>query len=155
VKLDKFGPWAIYRTLIGGTWLITTAALLKAGVRLEDAVRQTAEGADPWLSDRLKAITSGLSRGMNLGESMLRSGYDFPDVDIIDDLMIYSKYSGVDSAMESLAKQWVNDSVEIVKLKMGAIFSIGIVVVALTIGFLVGGFIDMQMQMTDIVKRGF
>lgn len=153
-SFDRFGPWAIYRTMIGGTWLITMSALVGAGVRIEEAVKQTSSGAAPWIKQRLDGVQVGLGRGLNLGEAMQRFGHGFPDRDIVDDLVIFSRYSGVEDALESIARQWIKDSVDAVKMKMGAIFAICIILVALLIAFLVGGFVDMQLQMTQLIKRG-
>ncbi|MDV6321525.1 hypothetical protein, partial [Chromohalobacter sp. HP20-39] len=53
-----------------------------------------------WLASRLLAISSGTRNGFDLATSMMRTGHDFPSVDLIDEI---GEYMGKADSSEKLA----------------------------------------------------
>jgi len=155
VKLDKYPPYNVYRMLQGGTWIISLAALVSAGVRVENAIQQLGEGAGKWLSDRTQACLRGMRSGLSLGDALAKTGYEFPDKDIIDDLGVYSRLSGVDQALSVIGKEWIAEGVENIQGMMKVIFGISVLVVGLFIAFMVGGLIGMELQMSSIMQNSY
>lgn len=149
---DRAPPYSIYRVVVGGTWLITLAALVEAGVRIEDAVTKTAAGASGWLRERVEGALRGLKQGFNLGEALARTGLNFPDREIIDDLAIYAQMNGFEVALATVGREWIEEAVEIIDARMKLVFAVCLVVVALLIGFMIVGFIDMQVQFSQAMK---
>lgn len=152
VKFDRYIPYSIYRMLQGGTWMISLAALVNAGVRMETAIEDLKKGANNWMETRLNACLRGMRQGLTLGDALVKSGYEFPDREIIDDLGVYSKLSGIEDALTVVGKEWVDDGVERIQGLMKAVFGISVLVVGLFIAFMVGGLIGMEMQMTELIK---
>jgi type II secretory pathway component PulF len=155
IVFDRYPPYSIYRIMIGGTWMISFAALVAAGVRLENALQYLARGASPWLELRINTCLIGMRSGLSVGESLARSGHEFPDPEIIDDLSVYSKLSGFDEAISILGREWISESVDRIQGMMKAVFSFSILVVGLFIAFMVGGLIGMELQMSQIMRSSY
>jgi len=155
VKLDRYVPFSIYRMLQGGTWMISLAALVEAGVRMEVAIEKLGEGGSNWLVTRLQACLRGMRAGLNLGDALAKSGYEFPDREIIDDLGVYAKLSGIEQALSTVGREWVDDGVEKIQEMMKVIFGLSVLTVGLFIAFMVSGLIGMELQMTSLVQRSY
>lgn len=155
IKLDQYPPYNIYRMLQGSTWMISFAALVSAGVRVENALMQLADGAQPWLHARVQSCLRGMRSGLNAGDALAKAGYGFPDLEIIDDLGVYSKLSGFDQALAIIGKEWITESVESIDIMMKIIFGISLLFVGGFVAFMVGGLIGMELQMAEILKTTY
>lgn len=153
VVLDRYPPYSIYRIVQGSTWLIGLSSMLEAGVRLETALQQLSEMADKWLANRINSAVRGMRAGLQLGDALNRSGYEFPDREIIDDLGVYSSLSGFDEALSILGREWLNESVEQIKARMNVVFGVALLSVAVLVGTMVGGMMTMQLQMSQIIQQ--
>jgi len=152
IKLDTWPPYNIYRMLQGSTWMISFASMVAAGVRIENALQQMAVGTAPWMKTRIEACLRGMRAGLNPGDALHKSGYGFPDKEIIDDLAVYARLSGFDQALAIIGKEWITESVEQIQGMMKVIFGISILIVGLFIAFMVGGLIGMELQMAAIMQ---
>jgi type II secretory pathway component PulF len=150
---DKFPPYSIFKTIQASAWLIGLAALLEAGVRLENAMAQLSSGMGAWLQSRTQPVLQGVQSGMSLGDSLVSSGYDFPDLEIIDDIQTYSSVSGVEIAIGVIGRESLISAKEKIDVKMKIISGLALFVVALTIGFLIGGVINMQQQLGQLIQQ--
>ena len=153
VTLDRYPPYSVYRIVQGSTWLIGLSSMLEAGVRLENGMEQLSSMADKWLSNRIDAALRNMRSGLQLGDALNRSGYEFPDREIIDDLGVYSSLSGFDEALRILGREWLTESVEQIKQRMSTVFGIALLSVALLVGTMVGGMMNMQLQMAQIIQQ--
>ena len=153
VKMDRYPPYNIYRVVVGSTWLIGLSSMLEAGIRLENAMQQLADLADKWLKTRILGAMNGMRSGLTMGDALLRSGYEFPDREIIDDLGVYSSLSGFDEAISILGKEWLTESVTQIKGKMAVISGIALLSVACLVGTMVGGMMTMQLQMAQLIQQ--
>jgi len=154
IVADRYLPFSVYRVIHGSTWMISFAALVGSGMRIENALQQLSVGASPWMKARIDACLRGMRAGLNPGDALARSGYGFPDPEIIDDLGVYARLSGFDQALALLGKEWVTESVERIQGLMKAVFGVSILVVGLFIAFMVGGLIAMQLHMSDVMQGG-
>jgi type II secretory pathway component PulF len=152
IKVDTWPPYNIYRMLQGSTWMISFASLVAAGVRIENALQQMSIGTSPWMKARIDACLRGMRAGLNPGDALHKSGYGFPDREIIDDLAVYARLSGFDQALSIIGKEWITESVEQIQEMMKVIFGISILIVGLFIAFMVGGLIGMELQMASIMQ---
>lgn len=150
---DRYAPYSIYRIVVGSTWLIGLASMLEAGVRLETALHQLAELADKWLKTRINAAIRGMRSGLALGDALARTGYEFPDREIIDDLGVYSSLSGFDEALQTVGREWLKESVDQIKTRMNIVFGVSLLTVAVLVASMVGGMMSMQMQMTAAIQQ--
>jgi type II secretory pathway component PulF len=152
-KLDRYAPYNIYRVVIGSTWLIGLASMLEAGIRMEDAMQQLSDMADKWLKNRINGAMRGMRSGLSLGDALGKSGYEFPDKEIIDDLGVYSALSGFDEAISILGREWLTESVAQIKIKMNVVFGVALLSVAILVGTMVSGMMTMQLQMSQIIQQ--
>lgn len=153
VALDRFAPYSIYRIMQGSSWLIALSALVGAGIRIESAIEQLGNNASAWARLRSDSALKGLRAGRNLGESLERSGYEFPDREIISDIRLYATKSGFEDALRLIGDEWITASVERIQGLMGIIFGISMLIVGGVIMFIAAGFVAMQMQLTQILQR--
>lgn len=154
IKLDAYPPFSIYRLTQGSSWVISLAAMVETGERIEDAVKILGKNSSRWLNIRNAAILNGLRSGYNIGDAMVRTGTGFPDPDVIDDIAVYATVGGIDQALKMVSREWIKESVESIRSKMKLFFNVGIVTVGLVVGFMVSGLISMQLQMGQILKHG-
>jgi len=92
--LERFPPWSVYRKSRGAIFLLSLAAYMRAGFRLNDALQHLQDEATPWQSARIGAILNGIDAGLNLGDAMWEADTGFPDETVIAELMIYAKHKG-------------------------------------------------------------
>lgn len=155
IKLDRFIPYSIYRILIGSTWMISFAALVNAGVRIETALQQLESNSAPWLKVRIASCLRGMRSGLGVGDALAKAGYQFPDPEIIDDLGVYSKFSGFDQALDTIGREWITESVERIETLMKVVFGVSLLLVAALVIFEVGGLIAMELQMASIMQTRY
>ena len=155
VTFDRFMPYSIYRVLHGSTWMISFASLVNAGVRTESALEQLMAGASPWMKVRIQACLKGMRSGLNPGDALAKSGFGFPDIEIIDDLGVYARLSGFDIALATIGREWITESVERIQAMMKVVFGFSVLLVGLFIALMVGGLIGMELQMTQILQNSY
>lgn len=153
VKFDALPPFSIYRLIQGCSWIISLAAMVEAGERIEEAVKSLGKNSSPWLALRNAAILNGLRSGYNIGDAMVRSGTGFPDPEVIDDVSVYATVGGIDQALKMVSREWIKGSVDAIRGKMKVFFNVGIVSVGFVVAFMVSGLISMQVQMGQILKQ--
>lgn len=153
VWLDRYPPYNIYRVVNGSTWLIALSALVEAGLKIETALEQLREHSSPWLAERINGALAGMRSGFNLGDALTRAGHQFPDQEIIDDLGVYASLSGFDSALSMLGREWLDGAVGEIKGRMVVIFGFSIVLVGGLLAFVVGGMMEMQVQMSQLMQQ--
>lgn len=151
IKADRFPPYSIYRLTSGASWLISLSALIKSGVKLEVALQKLSHNSGRWMRNRIAASLAGMRAGLQLGEALAQSGYNFPDEEIIDDLQVYAKLAGFDEALSILGKEWIEEGVTRIKKQMGVLKSIAILFVAVVIAVEAGGMFAMQSQLQTIM----
>jgi len=153
VLLDRHVPFSIYRVMQGSSWLIALSALVQAGMRIETAIDQLGRNTSAWGRVRCEAALKGLRAGRDLGESLERSGNEFPDREIIADLRLYARRSGFDLALRTLGDQWITESVQGVTNLMNLVFAVAVLMVGLLVMFMAAGFLALQTQLMEIMRR--
>ena len=93
-------PFPLYREIAGFSRLLSFLALQRAGIPEVESLAAQVRTASPWLASRLLAISSGTRNGFDLATSMMRTGHDFPSVDLIDEI---GEYMGKADSSEKLA----------------------------------------------------
>lgn len=152
VWFDNIPPYSIYRMLRGSGFLVAFAALIGAGVTVEKAIERLRPGASPWLAERLDAVLEGIKSGSSFGVALRDARHNFPSRELIDDLVVYSSYSGFDKALNSLVDEWMNEGVERISTLMKAVNSAAIMGLALVVVWLVGGFFGIQNELAALAQ---
>ena len=144
--LDKVPPWSVYRIYSGSTFMISLAALIKAGVPIEAAIRFIRGQATPWMREYLSEMVGRLRSGVDQGAAM--------DVGLLGDALadtvaIYSKTTNFDAAMNTVGREAIKTGIEDIKAKAG----FAKIVATVLIGVFVGGRLDAMMGLSDAANR--
>ena len=149
VKFDKAPPWSIYRIFIGVGWLLSLAALVKAGTPVSKAMRSLRADASRYLLYRIDRALLFVNNGDNLGDALYRTGLGFPDEEVVGDLRIYAELDNFPNALEQLAQDWLESSVRDIDQKAAILNTIAILMIAAVVAWVVMGTFAMQEQMVS------
>lgn len=148
VFFDKFAPWSLYKMWQGSSFLLAISSLMAAGVKLDEtSLARIARKADPYLNERVRSIRKAISAGENLGDALYKSGYKFPDEDLIDDLQIYARLRGFDQNLINITSTWVDSLVERVNVTMKIVNTVILMLIAVVIGCLISAFYGVFQQL--------
>lgn len=148
VLFDRISPWSMYRMYAGTGFLISLAALIRAGVAVPEALRRLKRHASPYLAERIEATLYHINSGANLGEALQRTETNFPDREIIDDLRVYAALQGFEDALEQIAHEWLEMTVERVRAQARILNNLMLFILAGMIGWLAWGLFELQKQVT-------
>ena len=90
VIFDSIPPWSLYRVFVGISWLLSLAALVNGGTPISTALRALRRDASRYLKERIDKTLVFINNGDNLGQALAKTKLNFPDVEVINDLKIYS-----------------------------------------------------------------
>ncbi len=153
-NFDKFPPWSIYRIFIGVGWLLSLAALVKAGTPVSKALRSLRADASPYLLYRIDRALIFVNNGDNLGNALYKTGQGFPDEEVVGDLRIYAELDNFPEALEHLSDDWLESSVQDIEQKAAVLNGIAILMIATIIAWVVMGTFAMQDQMVSGMGLG-
>lgn len=147
VLFDKVVPWNMYKMWQGSSFLLAISSMMSAGVKLDEvSLARIAKQSEPYLRQRIRALTRWITAGENLGDALYKSGYKFPDEEIIGDLQIYAKLRGFDQNLIWITRSWVDSLVERVTMIMKVVNTVILVLIAIVIGCLIMSFYDIFQQ---------
>ena len=149
-KFDRFPPWNMYRMLTGSGFLLSLSALLKAGVKEEDALFNIARTASPYLRSRLQAARKHVVNGDNTGVALDKTKYQFPSSEIIDDLALYANYANFDKALTMTADEWIANGTEWVARQAKIVNYSSMLLIGMWAGWLAIGLFALQIQISNI-----
>lgn len=144
--LDRIPPWSVYRIYTGSTFMISLAALIKAGVPIEAAIRFIRGQSSPWMREFLSEMVGRLRSGADQGSAM---DVGLLSDELADTVAIYSKTSTFDDAMNSVGKEAIKTGIEGIKAKAG----FAKIVATVLIGVFVGWMFDAMMGLSDAANR--
>lgn len=142
--LDKIPPWSIYRMLHGSTFLLNTAVMLKAEIRVQDILIMMSKSGSPWLKRRIRLTLRGIERGLNLGEALYRTGLHFPDERAVQFLRLLAEQDGFDEKLVNFGERWLAQSVSNVKAASSTMLAVGVLIAGGLIGLILAGVVSIQ-----------
>jgi len=151
--LDSVPPWSIYRVVVGSSVVLSIAAMVRSRYKLLDALMISRDAGQPWLRERLDAGITGVRRGLNLGVALRDAGHQFPDKQVIGDLIIYSQSESFEEALNSVADDMLKNSVSLVKTICGGLTVIAYINLAVILGFITIGMMSITQSLTSAVAR--
>ena len=152
VAFDKIPPWSIYKIHISVGWLMSLSSMISAGITMPDAIHMLSENATRYLRSILEDTLHYIANGDNLGVALAHTGRDFPNKEIIGDLMIYADMTDFDKNITSIANDYLDDSVRKMESISNVLNSIGIMLVSAIIAWVVLGTFQMQDQITAVLS---
>lgn len=148
-RFDKIPPWNLYRIFVGVSWLLSLSALVKAGTPVSKALRMLRADSSPYLLYRLERALIYVNNGENLGDALALTGLNFPDKEVIGDLQIYAELDNFPLALDTLANDWLEDSIRDIEQKAAVLNGAAILSIALIVAWVVMGTFAMQDQMVS------
>ena len=151
ILFDKLPPWNTYKLRMSVGWLMSLAAMVEAGVSVPDAMRLLSDYSNRYLSDILEDTLHHIANGENLGNALAATGKDFPNEEIIGDLIIYSDMNDFGKNLNQIANDYMEESVRKMENISSVLNSVGIILVSIIIGWVVMGTFQMQEQITSVL----
>ena len=145
---DNIPPWSIYKIHISVGWLMSLSSMISAGITMPDAIRMLADNASYYLRSILEDTLHYIANGDNLGVALSKTGSDFPNKEIIGDLMIYADMTDFDKNISAIANDYLDESVRKMESISNMLNGIGIMLVSAIIAWVVLGTFQMQDQIT-------
>ena len=152
--VDNIPPYSLYKIFVGISWLLALSALVKGGTPVSTAMRALRRDASRYLKERIDKTLVFINNGDNLGVALKKTKLNFPDKEIIADLKIYSELDNFEEALESLANEWLDESVYLIEQKADILNMVAILSVAGVIAWAVMGTFAMQDQITNQMGIG-
>jgi type II secretory pathway component PulF len=146
VYADYVVPWSLYRLSLGSGFMLSVSALVKAGVQIPEILRILMRGAQPWYRERMVETLKHVNNGMNLGEALYRTKLNFPDAETVKDLRAYAGFDNFDDILESLGKEWVDESVGRIQGQMSMLKNLAIIILGLVFGIIASGIFSLEQQ---------
>ena len=149
VMLDQAPPWSLYRMFTGVSWLMSLAALVESGTPISRSMQSLRFNATPYLRERIDRTLIFMQNGDNLGVALKKTGMRFPDDELIGDLEIYSELDNFEDALNGVAHEYLNSSIEKIGKQAGALNAIALMIVSIIIAWTLLGVFDMQNQVQN------
>jgi|SRR6516165_3663865 type II secretory pathway component PulF len=109
VKAEDFFPYSFYRDIQGFIWILTFAAMLKAGMSDTKILDDQTRYASPWLRQRLVAVRRRMLNGDSLAKALIGTRYGFPNPDMIDDIESMSDFTDFPERIAVRVRQWADE----------------------------------------------
>ncbi len=147
VSFDKIPPWSLYRMWQGSSFLLAISSMMASGVKLDEvSLGRISKQSDPYLAQRIRSLIRFITAGDNLGDALYKSGYKFPDEEIISDLQVYANLRGFDQNLIWITRSWVDSLVDTVEVTMKVVNVVILMMIAIVIGCLITAFYDIFQQ---------
>lgn len=119
-RIDNLGPYGIYKTMVGSSWMFTVATLMRSGMQIRTIFEQMMHDpqSSKYLKERVHAIAVQYSFGKNFGDSLYGSGFQFPSKEAVDDMQTYAVMPNMEEHMFDIAHDQMEFDVENIKKKM-------------------------------------
>jgi type II secretory pathway component PulF len=109
--VEGIPPWSFYRLSQGIGFLLASSALLRAGMQMTEVFDRLRQDSSPYLRERLSAAVQRIRSGDNFGNALYKTGMNFPDKDIVQDMRTYASLTGFNDTLAQVAREWLEDVV--------------------------------------------
>lgn len=149
VGFDKCPPWSLYRMFTGVSWLMSLSALVASGTPISKSMQSLRQNASPYLKERIDRALMYMQNGDNLGTALKKSKMHFPDDELIGDLEIYSELDNFEESLNTVADDYLNNSIDNIKKQASMLNSFSLLIVSIVIAWVLLGVFDMQNQVQN------
>ena len=149
---DKVAPWSVYKIRLSVSWMMSLAALVRAGVAIPDAMRMLADNSNKYLRTILDDTLHYIANGDNLGNALQNTGMDFPNQELIGDLSVYADMNDFDENLTQISNDYLETSVKKIETVSDTLNTIGILLISAVIAWIVLGTFQMQDQITAVLS---
>lgn len=147
-KFDKFPPWSLYRLVIGSGFMLTISGMIKSGIAIPRSLQMLQRGASPWYVEKLSRTLYHVNNGNNLGESLHKTNFHFPDTETVQDLRAYASLNKFDETLDKLGTEWLEDSVAKIQAQTATMRNMALILLGGVFSWIAMGLFSLQMQIT-------
>ncbi|MHB8226326.1 type II secretion system F family protein [Acidithiobacillus sp.] len=105
---DRFPPWSLYRLLHGVRFMTALSTLIQAGIPMAQAIWKLSEDGNPYLRSRLDSVLFYIRQGKGFGDALNKTGYDFPDAEIVDAMRVYARLADFEKLLKESSGRWLD-----------------------------------------------
>lgn len=136
--LEAIPPWSIYKRVVGVSWLLGFASMMKAGITPAESIRRVLlyNKSNRWLEERLTAIVTLINSGEKLGAALQYSGFEFPDRKINSFISLISETPNPEKELPVFAMKMMDEAVRYVKMQSVFLNMLGLGFVAFIISII-------------------
>lgn len=148
-ELDIIFPYSIYRRYSGAVWLIGFSGLITSGITEVNALKEMLKYSNNYLKERLRSFVIGMQNGMNIGEAMQISNFNFPDSEVVDDIAVFSNFPNFSEKLKLIAQQNINSTKKSIKIISSLVQAIINIMLYAVIIFIVVAVFSLTSNMTN------
>lgn len=148
-RFDRVPPYTFYRLLVGSGFMLSVAAMFRAGIATPEILRKLMRDAQPWYRERVSRTLYHVNNGLNLGEALHRTGYDFPDRETVADLRAYASLQDFEETLDQMGREWIEESVAKVQNQAAVLRNAAIVLLTVVFGWIASGIFSLQQQVAS------
>ena len=126
LRMDGWWPWGLYRSIQSAIFLMSLSNLMRSGRALSDSLDDIHSQSSPFVRDYVHLFKERVSRGMKAGKSL---DVPFFDRAVAIRLAISSKHRGFEDAMQSVAREAVENTITEVTRGLMGLRAIGMLLV--------------------------
>ena len=149
---DRLPPWSVYKIRMSVSWMMSLAALVRAGMTLPDAMRMLADNSNRYLRNILDKTLRYIANGDNLGDALQNTGLEFPNQELMGDLSVYADMNDFDENLSQISNDYLENSVKRIETVSDALNTFGILIISAVIAWIVLGTFQMQDQITTFLS---
>lgn len=141
-------PYQLFRTLSGTGFLFSVAALLAAGQDEADALSLLRSYASPYEAERIDATLRHV-KGVHIGPALLKAGYEYPDLELIYDLIDLKDDADPALEIRRIAQDWLETLVERMEDLTETLNTVCLVALGFAAAGMLGGYYDLIRQVNQ------
>lgn len=156
VVADRFPPYSLYKTFTGSAWLLVLSSMTGSGQVVWQSLATIHQVAvnqgNKYIADRTAAVLQANTEGQNsVANAMEVSGNEFPDHELISDLVLMAGNNDFDQQMSEITNVWVTDKVESIKDTCFWLEILLMVLSAVLLGTFAFAFYQVEQQFTQSI----
>lgn len=124
---DKLPPWSVYKLYQSSSFLITLAAMMKAGIPLNDSLSKIKKVSSRYTASYIDQMLKALKKGGSSFGKALDVG--LMDEETAKDIIDYSELGSFETAIYDIGSQNLEDGVEKIESRMAVVKNIMLVIV--------------------------
>ncbi len=144
-------PYQIYKMRHGTIFMVNISILRRSGGGKQniDHIHLLSESANPWLKERLHAVASRLRMGDSLGLALRNTGYDFPDIEMVELLAAVSESGKLEILLDKWGHRWLENGIKRIEFLSSLILAAGLITLYSLMGLVISGAFAMMQDMVN------
>ncbi len=151
VKLECLPPWSFYKMITGSVWLFTISTLMQSGRSQKTIIdiQLRTKDLSPYLKERLTLLKKHIALGKSIGEALTDSKTNFPDEEIVEDLVIFDKLPHFNTTLYEIAKDYLNTGMQRITTNANVINGVCMLLIILAMACVALAIGSIQQQLSN------